>query len=587
MLSASDIITGKIVIQLGLADADFVRGLLRDIDAHPDANRDLVNRLYEAGKIDAKGIEFLRHRVALYEHVRNEAVYVRLMERGTSIQKGTVARLLAQLERSAFRRRLGDVLVKRGSLKPEYDRSIVKKREDVVKKDNERILQRYRDEDFVGVTKPLIPNSRLDPAEFKISTLFRSKQTRVLVDKAEIALLRKEAERAKAAKQAAAEDVTLILGEIPAGVDVHADTKKLPPGAVDEAKAAVAAERAADEAGDEPAGTLSIEEVKNLTRIADYTVVETLGVGGMGAVFLGQKDGAGEYCAIKVLLNQAATEEEKGRFNREITLAQAIQHQNVLGIIEVGTTPQGFSFMVVPALAGKELRELLELDPDNGLAPPLVHAIFVQVLQGMQAIHEMGIVHRDMKPENVFVLAGGMHDCKIMDFGLAKPSTDKEAEIDVFQTQTGEVSGSPAYIAPESVTSDPIDGRTDIYSLGIMLFELFTGKLPLSSETSSGYLTQHLICPPLTLAEAKPDVAWPPELEGLLERMMGKTRDERPESCAAILAELEAGLGEKIDKIMSVSEAAAKSQVEQLDAPTEEKPKWGFKGLLGRLRGSG
>ncbi|HBP18256.1 MAG TPA: hypothetical protein DEA08_10745, partial [Planctomycetes bacterium] len=117
------------------------------------------------------------------------------------------------------------------------------------------------------------------------------------------------------------------------------------------------------------------------------------------------------------------------------------------------------------------------------------------------------------------MLAGGLHDIKLMDFGLAKPADEGELHApDMFRTQTTEVSGSPAYIAPESISCDPIDGRTDLYSLGVMLYEMLTGVLPLDSETSQGYLTQHLICPPKTLEEGCDDYEWPDELQDLLDR---------------------------------------------------------------------
>ena len=537
MLTSQDVISGKIAVQLGLVAPDEVRGHLRQLDAAPTERKDLINVLTESGRLDDANLALLRHRSALYDHVRREAIYMRLLEKETTIQKESVAKLLAQLERAAFRRRLGEVLVQRGNLQADYDRGLLEKQQRLIDKEEARILARYRDEDFEGVARPLIPGSNLAPENFKISTLFRSKETRALVGKAELALLRAEA----AARQEAEGDKTLILADplqapqgqaqrpqqAPAGVDPLADTTKLPPGTVQlpdpiPDRAGPGSPGAAA-AGAEPAAaatSLTIEQVKNLKRIADYTVVEVLGVGGMGAVFLGQKDGAGELVAIKVLLNQAASPEEKGRFEREMTLAMRVQHKNVLSIIDTGQTEEGLTFVCVPALAGKELRDLLKHSSEQGFAPQLACHLFEQVLHGLQAVHDAGIVHRDMKPENVFVLAGGMQEIRIMDFGLAKPDEENAAAIDVFRTLSGEISGSPAYIAPETVSSDPIDGRTDIYSLGVMFFEMLTGKLPLESESTQGYLTQHLICPPLTLAEASPKIEWPEPLEDLLARML-------------------------------------------------------------------
>jgi serine/threonine protein kinase len=603
MLRSADIICGKIICQLGYAEADDVRAQLRDLADDPSGRWDLVNGLRAAGKLADEAVEVVRHRTALYEHVRREAIYVRLLERETTIKKETVAKLLAQLEASAFRRRLGDVLVRRKSLTAEYDQQLLAQQGEAILKDDRRIIARYRKQDFSGVAKPLIAGAKLIPSEFKISTLFRSKETRALVDKAEIELLRQVARREAQIKKAA-QDETMILDGDEDGTGAARPTTRAPARATARTKMVSTIPdptpdnasnpfdpnaAAAPPAGGEPeAAALTPDDVRKLKRIADYSIVEVLGVGGMGAVFLGQKDGEGIYVAIKVLLNQQATAEETARFEREIILTQRIKHENVILIIDRGETDSGLTYIVVPALAGKELREVLDNADDKALDFSRIATVLRQTCAGLQAVHDSGVVHRDLKPENVFVMAGGRDEVKIMDFGLAKPDEENEGTVNVFRTTTGEVSGSPAYMAPESVTNDPIDRRTDIYSLGVMLFEMLTGTLPLESETTQGYLTQHLICPPLTLAEARPDVPWPAELESLVERMLGKTRAERPESCNAIIAELDAGLGAMIAQLSAVSDAAPVPDEEILEPENKASlDGWAFKGLLGRLIGRG
>lgn len=631
---------------MGYATADLVRQELRGMVATPADPRDLIHRL----PLPDTAIQFLRHRVALYEHVRREAVYVRLLEKGTTIKRPKLARILAELEHSEFRQRLGDVLVERGNLKPAYDASMVKKQETMLARDEKRILERYRQRDFEGVAKPLIPNSSLNPNDFKISALFRSKETRALVDKAELALLRAEALAAEEVSppvddsEEVDEDATgtmIMDGPVPASTPLPfnstplpegdlTETAKLPVGSVAQTKAMMVALGMLDSAelpdpimdaptippppgaapasrppssppkepGRRPAGlrsaaiksaakatakTLSIEDVANLKRIGDYAIVEVLGVGGMGAVFLAQRDGTGVYVALKVLLSGAASPEERGRFAREIQLAQRIEHPNVLAVIEPGETPEGLAYVAVPALAGKELRDLLKQGSGKGLAPALVVRILRQLLGGLGAVHEAKVVHRDLKPENVFVLAGGDHEVRLMDFGVAKPSDDGGQDIDVFRTQMSEVTGSPAYIAPESISGDPIDARTDIYSLGVMLFEMLTGKLPLESETTQGFLTQHLISPPSTLEEVSPDLAWPEGLEDLMDRMLAKGKTERPASCAEILAVLDAGLADEILALAPVPGEVPVERPEGVEVGPDGKAAWGFKGLLGRL----
>src|SRR5262249_28731797 len=139
----------------------------------------------------------VRHRTALYEHVRAEAVYLRLLEKEANIPRRSVATLLAKLEAAAHRRRLGEVLVQNGKLTPEKDQELLFKAREGLDKDDVKVLARYRGEDFAGVAKPLIRGSDLDPADFKISTLFRSKETQALVDQIDLQALRAEAAAAR------------------------------------------------------------------------------------------------------------------------------------------------------------------------------------------------------------------------------------------------------------------------------------------------------------------------------------------------------------------------------------------------------
>ncbi len=527
MVRTDDVMAGKVTVQLGLCTADAARAALRELDAAPEGAPDLVNRLTARCGLSTQAIETIRHRVALYAHVRLEAIYLRLLEREASIGREAVAELLARLEATAHRRRLGDALVRAGRLQQEADRALLEKAKAAMVSEDARIIARYRDEDWAGVQKPLIKGSRLDPHDFRISTLFRSKETRALVDKVDLEALRREAlARSERRPDAAAPPEAAPRA---AGAGGHAPLPLPTP---------VPAPAAAD------AGPMTMADVKTMRRIGDYDVVEVLGVGGMGAVFLGQKEGVAEYSAIKVMLGSAAGETELGRFKREIELMRRVHHPNVISVLDAGETPGGLIYMVVPALAGKELRNLIDQAGGEGLPPHVVDRVFEQICAGLGAAHDQRIIHRDLKPENAFVLAGAERVVRLMDFGLAKLEDDApDQEGQGFRTMGGgEVVGSPMYIAPESVSNDPVDRRTDIYSLGVMLFEMLTGKLPLESETTQGFLGQHLICPPATLAEARPERTWPPELEDLLARMLAKTREERPATCAEALAAWKAAL---------------------------------------------
>jgi serine/threonine protein kinase len=464
--------------------------------------------------------------------------------------------------------------VREGRLTAEQDKLLWEKQRAAIDKEDQKIVARYLGDDYEGIGRPLIPGSKLDPADYKISRLFRGKETRALVDKAELEAVRREQEESSA---------TMVLDD-PLAAPGPAPAAPSPPATVVEDQLARSFDDAEpdeeDEEGLKPAfksapGARGMDRVKEMTRIADYAVVQVLGAGGMGAVFLGQRDGAGELCAIKVMLNSAAGEKERGRFQREIDLGKKVRHKNIVGVIESGKTDDGLTYLVVPAIVGGELRSLLKKAAGKGLSAHEACDFFEQMLEGMQAVHDLRIVHRDLKPENVMI-AGKERTVKIMDFGLAKLDHEAEKESDAaFRTLNGEVVGTPAYIAPESITGDPIDARTDIYSLGIIFFEMLTGKLPIEAATPEEYVQQHLICPPLSLHEARGGrVEWPSEADALFSRMLAKVKDERPASCKAILAELRKTIRPKLEAM------------EKGPPPPAEEPKR-YTSLLGRLLGKG
>ncbi|MEZ6189343.1 MAG: serine/threonine-protein kinase [Planctomycetota bacterium] len=571
MITTSDVMTGKAIVQLGLSPAPVVRQTLRDADHDPSPEHgDLINRLVAGGHLDPRHVETLRHRIALYAHVRGEAVYLRMLERRTKVPKEIVAQLISGLERQTYRRRLGDVLVQQQKLSKAQDQVLVRDQVEWVKKEDEKILARYRGQDFEGVERALIPNSALAPEDFKISRLFRSQETRALVERADLAAWRRELEGGLAIAPAKPGDPetrplggesTHVLGprgaQLPGGPP-NTQTKPL-------------------RTQPQPRGSgtpATIEAIKAKGQIGPYRITELLGAGGMGAVFLAQQDGDSEYVAVKVLLEGQAPGIERGRFQREIELLERIQHPHVIRLLGSGQA-DGVRYLVVPALVGRELRGLMNEFP-QGQPTEIWVPIARQLLMGLQAVHDAEVVHRDMKPANVFVLAGAEPEVRIMDFGLAKKKSGAIDETNCSLTATGEIVGSPAYMAPECVSNDPIDGRTDLYSFGVLLFELLTGRLPIEAESAQSFLTAHLVRPPLTLAEANPHGKWPPALELLLEDLLGKTREERPATATEALARLDALVGD-------LEASRVDREIRRAEPGTPGG--WGFRGLLGRLRG--
>jgi hypothetical protein len=540
-LSASDVIAGQAIVQLGLLPAAEVRRLLQVIAADPFSPRDLVNRLVDGGRLSDDAAELVRHRVALYFHVWLEDCYTRRLEQRCSVPKAVIVDMLLELERSAYRDRLGSQLVRFRKLTPELDQSIHSEARANLRGLQEQLLDAHL----------------------------------ALVDHKRLAALR------------------VMDTPIPAATPARTAPPSPAPPAPE--PPTTPAEQEADPAASLPPGPTRAlddpEALEDLRWIGEYEVLEVLGRGGMGAVYLCRPPGGDEAatCAVKVLLNSAASEAEVGRFKREIELTGKIDHPTVIDLLDSGETENGLTYLVVPSLFGKELRWHLTQHQFQGLPPALTCTIFEQLLRGLQAVHELGIVHRDLKPENVFVLPeeDGSVDVRLIDFGVAKYIDEAFVEGSCFRTLHREVIGTPAYLSPDAITNDKIDGRTDLYSLGIMLFEMLTGELPLKATTPEAYVGQHLICPPLTLEKAQPQRAWPEELQALLTRMLGKSRKKRPDSCAEILALLDGGLRDQILALEGPPGAAEMTLAEMtlvdIDEEDDARP---VEGLLGRLAGA-
>lgn len=557
VIEASDIIDAQVLVQLELLPATDVRQQLLDMAEDPSP-RDLVNRLIDTGKLQSDDADTVRHRTALYMHVWSEDSYLRQLELRCKIPKTVVVDMLIQLEQSAYRRRLGAELVRHKKLSDELDASIQAQSESALSAQKRQLVDNHRGRDFAGIAQPLINGSTLDPEDFKISTLFRSKRTIALVDSRRLAALRLEADEADVADEA---DESELPTPTPAPQPATAA-----PDEISDADRSAAARRV------ERSGRLG-----TLKAIADYDVVELLGQGGMGAVYLCRAAGDGAFCAVKVLLG-TANETDRGRFLREVEITEAVSHPNVIALLDSGETDEGLSYMVVPSLFGKDLRHYLRAAEGAGLPPSMVCDVFEQLLEALEACHAQKVVHRDLKPENVFVIAGGKHKIRLLDFGVAKFHHEKMLEGSAYRTQNRAIVGTPVYLSPDAITNDKIDGRTDLYSLGVMLFEMLTGKLPLESPTPEGFIGQHLICPPLTLSQARPETEWPEALEDLLAAMLAKGRKKRPESCAAILKSLrEDGLGDVIRSL--AADDLATQTVLDLD---QDKTR-GILGLVGRL----
>ena len=543
MFTATDVVVGKIAVQLQIASAKRVRHELRELAGEEGGDVSLADRLVAKGACPAARAAELKELAGHFEAARSDAAFLRLLEREAGFSAESVGALLFDLSRKAWRSSVSAALLGAKLITSEQHDLLQARCERAVSKETRQIIARYQKDDFSGVSRGLSKKAKLERSDLTVLKLFG----------AGLAVAHAKKLRSAARKTAA-----------PTAAPTTAPTAA-------------------------PTAPLNLEGVKGLKRIADYDVIQLLGAGGMGAVFLGKKDGMGLFVAIKVMLVHAASEAERMRFQREIALGRRVDHDSVMSILDSGETAEGLSYLVVPALVGKELMEHLEAAGDAGLAPDFACRTFENLLGGMQAIHDARIVHRDVKPENVMVLSGGDGAVKIMDFGLARleGEPDPEDAAASFRTMAGagEVSGSPPYMSPESISEGEADSRSDIYSLGVLFFQMLTGRLPFESDSVTGYLTQHMAMPPPTLAETRPDIPWPEEAEEFFERLLEKEPGDRPASCREVLEELK-GVSAAL---ATMGDPPPAPEPLAPEPPQEDELKtgssWVTKGLLGRLLG--
>jgi serine/threonine-protein kinase len=270
-----------------------------------------------------------------------------------------------------------------------------------------------------------------------------------------------------------------------------------------------------------------------------YRIDALLGEGGMGAVFLGEHLLMHKRLAIKLMLpDMSQSGEAVERFMREGLAAAHIDHPNVVAASDFGRTPDGAFFMILEYIEGQTLRHVLNRGP---ITPARAMRITSQIASALAKAHGMGIVHRDLKPENVMLVDrdGDPDFVKVLDFGIARVPVDAlqgRATEAPGLTRKGVMYGTPEYMAPEQAMGGDIDLRVDLYSLGIMLFEMLTGVRPFDADDVVAMVMLHINePPPLVASRLPPMVVLPPALEALIPRLLAKSPDQRPASAREIV----------------------------------------------------
>jgi eukaryotic-like serine/threonine-protein kinase len=273
-------------------------------------------------------------------------------------------------------------------------------------------------------------------------------------------------------------------------------------------------------------------------RFGNYVVERLLGAGGMGAVYCAVHPEIGKRVAIKFLAPDLASDATAvQRFFAEARAVNMIQHENIVDIFDF-RVQDGQSYFVMELLPGRPLSAVLSQDGRLPLGRTL--EIGVQIAAAISAAHSHGVLHRDLKPDNVFLSpkAGYENFVKVLDFGIAKLARPLGEGQPL--TLRGMVMGTPGYMSPEQGTGETVDGRTDIYALGVMLFRALAGKLPFDAPTMAAMLNQQLKRKPPQLASIRKDL--PESLTGMVSRMIQRNPDDRPQEMREVQERLVAVL---------------------------------------------
>ena len=273
-----------------------------------------------------------------------------------------------------------------------------------------------------------------------------------------------------------------------------------------------------------------------------YHIIKKLGEGGMGQVYLAEHVKMGRRSAIKVMNPSMVHDPEAvARFNREASNASRISDAHVCAIYDFGETPEGLIYLAMEFIEGEPLTELIRSEG----ALPLARAadIAIQVAAALQAAHDLGIVHRDLKPDNIMLTRSrdGADAVKVVDFGLAKAVAGEAGGQKV--TRTGLVVGTPEFMSPEQLSGDKLDGRSDVYSLGLVLFNMLTGTLPFPADSVQEAMIKRLTDEAAKLIEVRPDLHFPPGLQQILDTALARSPVDRYQSAAKLAHDLAAVAG--------------------------------------------
>lgn len=274
-------------------------------------------------------------------------------------------------------------------------------------------------------------------------------------------------------------------------------------------------------------------------KLNNYQVREIIGTGGMGVVYLAYHELMDKQVAIKMLRAALVTDSMSvKRFTREAQAASKLNHPHIITMYDHGFTNTGQPFMVMDYLRGHALSQIIKENGQVGVDRAI--NILIQSCEALDHAHKNGVIHRDLKPANIMLITAEdqVDFVKVVDFGVAKvmqPGVSQEAQS---LTQAGEVCGSPVYMSPEQCLGKELDNRSDIYSMGVLIYETLTGKLPFLGKNMVETMQMHVQEPPKRFSEVRPDLFIPERVEAVVLKALSKDPEQRPQTMGELANDL-------------------------------------------------